>query len=105
MRDAGGGGGSLDVRMDPEEVRAVASLLSRAGQDVEAVGNSIPPTSDHGLAGELLAAMVARYCEAGARLVLEAQTLSETVIACHDTTVATDAAAAERFLTGGPGRG
>ncbi len=97
----GGGGGAVDLRMDPGEVRAVASKLGKAASALDAVGSATPGTADHGLAGVLLATMVARVCETGGRLALEAQTLSETVTACHDTTVATDQAAAERFLISG----
>lgn len=103
--DGGGGGGGLDVRMQPQAVRDVADRVSGAGDTMETAGSATPADADHGLAGALLATVLARYCETGARLVLEAETLSETLRACHDTTVATDAAAAERFLVSGSADG
>ena len=100
-----GGGGGIDVRMDPDEVRRVATKLGEAGDTMDAVGSATPGSADHGLAGALLATVLGRFCETGGRLVLEAATLSETVIACHDTTVATDAASAQRFLVTGTSDG
>lgn len=97
----GGGGGA--VRMDPGAVKGIASRMSAAADRMDGAGSTVPGSDDLGLAGPVLATVLARFCEAGARIGLEADTLAETVLACHDSTVGTDQGAAERFLVTGEG--
>ncbi|GAB3440763.1 hypothetical protein GCM10027517_15770 [Phycicoccus ginsengisoli] len=101
MYAAEGGGGGSRLYVDEKVLGDVATSLSDSAGQMDATGNALPASSDLGLAGPVLSSLLSRWCEAGGRLALEARTISEAVRTSVDTSAATDAAAAERFLIGG----
>jgi hypothetical protein len=101
----GGGGGATSLIVDHDTLSDVAAGLSAAGSALDGCGNDVPSGGDHGLAGPLLAQMLARVTEVGARISFEAATLSAVVTECNSLVADTDTAVAETYLVEGTGRG
>jgi hypothetical protein len=102
---AGGGGGASSLIVDHGTLSEVAQGLSGAGDALDGCGNGMPAGGDHGLAGPLLAQMLARVSEVGARISFEAKTLAAVVTECNSAVADADTAVAESYLVEGQGRG
>lgn len=101
--DSGGGGGGSQTYVDLDAVRRISAAMNDAGEGFDAAGAGTPSASDCGEAGALVAAMLSKFTQVGARLVTEAGTVASVVSECAVSYETTDSAEAERYLiTGKP---
>ena len=96
--DGGGGGGGRSIIVNHETLANISTALGNASTAMDACGNSMPGTGDLGLAGPLLAQMVARVAETGSRLAFDATTLGAAVADCNKLSADADSVAAENLL-------
>lgn len=98
IADTGGGGSASGATwMDVDAVEALAARLSAAGSDLDCAGGLAPRGGDFGLAGPLIADMMASVLDAGARCAAEGIHLADLVDQSREAWVGIDAAAAESF--------
>jgi hypothetical protein len=98
----GGGGGGFTV--DRAGLVDVAGALQTAASDLDGLGTGVPGTGAAGEAAALLAAVLAGFTGAGARIAVETSTIATTVEQCADGYGTADAAQAESYLVGGSER-
>jgi hypothetical protein len=94
----GGGGGGRSIIVNHETLTGVATELGNASTAMDGCGSSMPGSSDHGLAGPLLAQMLAAVAETGSRLAFDASTLGGAVAECNKLSSDADSVAAENML-------
>lgn len=99
--DEGGGGGGTGLDIDYDALGRTATALTTASTDLDAIGRSTPGTGDTGDAGALLAMMISRFTDTGARLAVESSVLADLVTECTKTAGDADRAAAEAYLLTG----
>lgn len=93
--------GAASLILDHGTLREVATMLDSAGSGLDSCGTSVPAGGDHGLAGPLVAMILGRTSEVGARLAFEAKTLSEAVTECNTAAATVDSDEAGAYLIGG----
>ena len=99
--DSGGGGGGSQTYIDLDAVRRISDAMKDAGDGFDGAGSGTPSASDCGEASALVAAMLAKFTQVGARLVTEAGTVSSVVSECAVSYETTDSAQAESYLITG----
>lgn len=82
---------------DPGVIDGIARTLRDASSDLDAVGNSVPPTPDAGDATPAIAAILAQLSDNAGQLVLGLVAVGDTVSSASTRYAEDDGAARDAF--------